>query len=954
MKINNQVSGAAPSAVTGDSIPEVKPGDTLQAVVKEKLPNQEAVIQTRGKEMRVQFEGTVPATGESVVVAVKQNDGNQIRVKVVDSSRPSTASSATDATVGKLTENYSADELRVVKMLADKGITVTKEREAALRSFLRTAQGELPQKLATVQAVIQKGLPLTTDHLSAVHEALNGPPVSKLLGELTGAQVFPEKAVQTGRNGTTDSKADTEMQQVLKLLADRGVRMTNEQEATVRAFLKAATGEVSQKAVTVELTLQRGAPMTAESLLAVHEIVKSDSTGKLSSESSAQANRYLNTDSKADTEVRQVLKLLADKGVRMTNEQEVAVRAFLEEASGEAPQKAATVEYVLQRGIPVTAESLLAVHQAINGNPANQVIVQSSTTSVVVPSNTSVTSSAQSVNVSTNTASSALQDLVQTILQKWGQTVGENISGLAEEVTAKLELSPVTIAAKSDSAADKIVQQPGETDKTSAAFQIMRQHVEKNSSLSEAIFRMKELVPSLAPEQAAQWEDTIQSLRRLQLTGAADKGQEMLRQFLQEGSTQAVASPKVVASNSADDRLDTVYSNAAAAGELELAARSILVTEVTKRLSQATQDFKTLKRDITRNLNQMAEMVKSTTRNIFPQVQAALDASIDKLDKAILKSDMTLLTDMGTEKQLLVASSRLADARKQLQLGNNAGARAILEDVSSKLEQMNWRPANVRVENVLYRQQMTKETMPTPQRLATEWDAISNSSGREHTARSVLDTIRAMGYSHDSDAARYLASSNDNGGSPGGGGGQQEHQQNVKALLLKLAQEDGASGRMAEQALNNLTGQQLLSKQDTGASMQSLMLSLPLMLSGRAENVKVIVNSRQEGEKVDWENCSLYFALQTRKLGDMGILATVADRHLSLTLKNDSPQFQERMEPLAALCREKLREIGFQIGPIRFSPLTQEEQAPPVISSNQPARPSAAPTPSLKGFDFKI
>lgn len=846
MKISNQVSGVPSSAATGDSVPEVKHGDTFQAFVKEKLPNQEAVIQTRGKEMRVQFEGSVPAAGESVVVAVKQNDSSQIRVKVVDSSRPSNSSPAPDSIVGILTENYSADELKVVKMLADKGITVTKEREEALRSFLRTAQGELPQKLATIQAVIQKGLPLTKDHLSAVHEALNGPPVSSLLSEL-------------------------------------------------------------------------GGPLA---------------------------------------ELTQIKLLLADKGVKMMKEQETAVREFLKVASGEASQKTTTVQLALQRGAPVTADSLLAIYKTINGTLANPVQVQvpsSSSTLFPVSTNTSIVSSAQSASIHANNAGPALQDLVQTILQRWGQSVGESVSGLVEEVAAKLESSPDLIATQSDSATgNTTAQQQEKTDKTDKAFQTMRQHLEKNSNLSEAIYRMKELVPSLDPEQASQWEDTIQSLRRLQLTGSADKGQELLQQFLQEGSGQAAVSPRVDTSSNADDRLDTVYSTAAAAGQSGLAARSILVTEVTKRLSQATQDFRTLKRDITRNLNQIAELARSTARNVFPQVQVALDASIDKLDKAILKSDMTTLTDMGTEKQLLVASSRLADARKQLQQGNNAGARAILEEVSSKLEQMNWRPAHVKVENMLYRQQISRESMSTSQRLAVEWDGLANSSGREHTARSVLDTIRAMGFSHDSDAARYLASSGDNGGSPGGSGGQQEHQQNVKALLLKLAQEDGVSGRTAEQALNSLTGQQLLSKQDTGASIQSLMLSLPLMLSGQTENVKVIVNSRQEGEKVDWENCSLYFALQTRKMGDLGILATVVDRRLSLTLKNDTPQFQERMEPLAAMCRDKLQEIGYQVGHIRFAPLSQEEETTAAVSASQPARPATASAPSLKGFDFKV
>ena len=60
------------------------------------------------------------------------------------------------------------------------------------------------------------------------------------------------------------------------------------------------------------------------------------------------------------------------------------------------------------------------------------------------------------------------------------------------------------------------------------------------------------------------------------------------------------------------------------------------------------------------------------------------------------------------------------------------------------------------------------------------------------------------------------------------------HEQNLKSILMKLAQGDGQGeqkglAQQADQALTHLTGQQLLSKSDGNGSLQSYVFqpSLP-------------------------------------------------------------------------------------------------------------------------------
>ena len=104
---------------------------------------------------------------------------------------------------------------------------------------------------------------------------------------------------------------------------------------------------------------------------------------------------------------------------------------------------------------------------------------------------------------------------------------------------------------------------------------------------------------------------------------------------------------------------------------LNIQSKDILVTKVTQKLAQATHDFRELKREITRNLDNVERVINTFKKNAYPQAKQMLETAISKLDNAILKSDMMLFTDMKTEKQLMNASTQLAEAKKLLAKGDH-------------------------------------------------------------------------------------------------------------------------------------------------------------------------------------------------------------------------------------------------------------------------------------------
>lgn len=385
-----------------------------------------------------------------------------------------------------------------------------------------------------------------------------------------------------------------------------------------------------------------------------------------------------------------------------------------------------------------------------------------------------------------------------------------------------------------------------------------------------------------------------------------------------------------------------------------LPSKEYIVTEVTRKLAEVTQSFKNVQREINRNLEHILDTIAHTKGNPLPQIKHLLENTIDIIDKTILKSDIMLFTDMKTEKALLQSSSQLAEARRLLSKGDLSGAKEMIDQVKSRISHLLFQPTEVKVRHYLI------EPFFQPQRPEKEhiWAQhlerlIPHLQPQEPSARNAFELIRALGLNYDSEVAQQLAFPSDRSQ-------HEENATNLKAILLNLQnreQEQAALPRLyreAEQALHHITGQQLLSKNDASSNVQSMFFNIPLLLGKEAENIKVFINSKKEGQKIDWENCSLYFLIETKKFGETGILIKSTERNLSITLKNDKVNFRDRVEPLVAKYKERLKEIGYNIQSVQYAKLTPEElQQKQAKTEMKPDRPPQAYT-SMKGFDIKI
>lgn len=369
---------------------------------------------------------------------------------------------------------------------------------------------------------------------------------------------------------------------------------------------------------------------------------------------------------------------------------------------------------------------------------------------------------------------------------------------------------------------------------------------------------------------------------------------------------------------------------------LQAASKAIAVTTITEKLAQMAADFKQMQREITRTLDVIARQIELFRFQAKTHVKPLLEATIKKLDNAILRSEMMLVTDMKTEKRLMQASGQLAEAKKLLEKGQLTEAKRIVNEVKQLIERLQFRPSETKVKHYTALSERTEDAF------LQRYKETLQHHVRDGSARTMFEYVRSLGLNRDSEIAQRLVA-RQHGEAP----------QDLKSALLKLlsSEEEGSRAhQLANQALANVTGQQLLSRSDQQSVMQNLFFNLPFLLQDQVENLQVFVNSRKGGGQIDWENCQLYFLIETPRLGETGIMLQVVDRKLSVTLKNDKPDFKEKMMPLVEKTVNKLEEIGFTINGIQFAQLTPPKQEKTMENEKRQQRPIF----TKEGFDFKI
>ncbi|WP_394679125.1 hypothetical protein [uncultured Exiguobacterium sp.] len=325
-----------------------------------------------------------------------------------------------------------------------------------------------------------------------------------------------------------------------------------------------------------------------------------------------------------------------------------------------------------------------------------------------------------------------------------------------------------------------------------------------------------------------------------------------------------------------------------------------LVREVTPRLAEVTNDFKSQQRTIVSQLRQIEPLVESRP----VQMVAVIESTAHRLKQMFQQTDAMLHTTMRDEKQLIHFLSKLERGAELASLGRGTEAKALLQEVRTGFEAFRYAPANVR---------------PT---YLPEWNAPS-------TRTSSDAPVKLIPYEPKQNSPRVL----------------QETVQ--KALQLQSAELKLAAPTLnpeASKLQSFLTTQQQINKPDNQQQLNQILLSLPVQIVEATAGLHVHLQNKRPDEVIDWENNTLYVQLNTKRLGDIGVRVETVNRKMQITIENDLPILERLAAPFLERTTDALEATGYQDVRIQFRPFTKEERQDVVKQKDE--------TPN--GYDYRI
>ncbi len=181
-----------------------------------------------------------------------------------------------------------------------------------------------------------------------------------------------------------------------------------------------------------------------------------------------------------------------------------------------------------------------------------------------------------------------------------------------------------------------------------------------------------------------------------------------------------------------------------------------------------------------------------------------------------------------------------------------------------------------------------------------------------------------------------------------------EVRETLKSLLLQLSASDSLPAGLkdaAQQAVQQMTGQQLLLNTDRTAPFAQVTMFLPFVGPDGNQTASVQIESRRgpKGE-LDASNCRLWFDLDMKSLGRTLIDVQVVDRKVSLNFRNDEDWARPLLEAGQPQIASAFEAAGYQLLALRTDALPERNVE---INGESGTSLSYAP-PSYRGVDVKI
>ncbi|MCM3746028.1 flagellar hook-length control protein FliK [Paenibacillus pasadenensis] len=183
----------------------------------------------------------------------------------------------------------------------------------------------------------------------------------------------------------------------------------------------------------------------------------------------------------------------------------------------------------------------------------------------------------------------------------------------------------------------------------------------------------------------------------------------------------------------------------------------------------------------------------------------------------------------------------------------------------------------------------------------------------------------------------------------------------LKAALLQLLEQPDVPAAVKEagnQLMQQITGQQLLlSPERSGIFFSQLSLQLPIKTPDGESTATIQVQTRRGGKgAVDAANCRLLFQLELSSLGTTAIDVHVVDKVVSLTVYGANPVIPQLLEAGRPELNNRLQESGY-----RLLGLRAVEPKPAVqMEGNQAGESGKSSVPSqwsqdvYRGVDLKV